>query len=65
MPDSDEVPELNPQNINLPETPEHPPVDALKQQAMLLWQAENRAAIEASNQFVERHGLWSDGLRQF
>ncbi len=29
------------------------------------WLAENLAAIEATHQFLEQHGLWSDGLRQF
>lgn len=36
-----------------------------RQRAAELWQAENREAIEEHNRFVERHGLWSDGLRQF
>jgi antitoxin CcdA len=29
------------------------------------WLAENRKAIEAYNEHVERHGTWSDGLRTF
>jgi antitoxin CcdA len=37
-------------------------VRALQREA---WLAENREAIEAHNRFVERHGVWSDGLRQF
>lgn len=36
-----------------------------RQRAAELWQAENREAIEERNRFIERHGLWSDGLRQF
>jgi len=52
-------------NINLTELLERRVVEVLKQEAMSRWQAENREAIEASNQFVERNGLWSDGLRQF
>ena len=36
-----------------------------RQRAAELWQAENREAIEEHNRFIERHGLWSDGLRQF
>jgi antitoxin CcdA len=27
------------------------------------WLRENRAAIEAYNRHVEKHGVWSDGLR--
>jgi antitoxin CcdA len=29
------------------------------------WQAENAEAIAAANAFLSRHGLWSDGRRQF
>ena len=26
------------------------------------WLAENRAALESANEFLDRYGLWSDGL---
>lgn len=52
-------------NINLSELLERHLLIVLKQKAMARWQSENQEAVEASNQFVERHGLWSDGLRQF
>jgi antitoxin CcdA len=29
------------------------------------WLAENREAIEAHNEHVREHGVWSDGLRGF
>jgi antitoxin CcdA len=29
------------------------------------WYEENRAAVDASNELMERHGLFSDGLRKF
>lgn len=29
------------------------------------WLDENREALADANEFLERHGLWSDGLRQF
>jgi antitoxin CcdA len=29
------------------------------------WLAENEEAFDAYNRHVERHGLWSDGLRRF
>ena len=29
------------------------------------WLAENRAALADANAFLARHGLWSDGQRQF
>ena len=52
-------------NFNLSEMLECALTAKLLQQARERWQAENREAIDAHNQFVERHGLWSDGLRQF
>jgi len=52
-------------NFNLSELLERRLAKVLKQEAMARWKVENREAIEASNRFVERHGLWSDGLRQF
>ena len=30
-----------------------------------LWKRENKAAIEAYNQLVEEHGIFSDDLRSF
>lgn len=29
------------------------------------WLEENREALADANAFLERHGLWSDGQRQF
>jgi transcriptional regulator with XRE-family HTH domain len=29
------------------------------------WREENHGAIADANMFLERHGLWSDGKRQF
>jgi|GraSoiStandDraft_44_1057316.scaffolds.fasta_scaffold635334_2 antitoxin CcdA len=29
------------------------------------WYAENKEAVDAYNEFVERHGLFSDGIRTF
>jgi antitoxin CcdA len=29
------------------------------------WYAENREAVDASNELVEKHGLFSDGARMF
>ena len=52
-------------NVNLSETLERGLTTLLSQMARERWQAENSEAIEAHNRFVERHGLWSDGLRQF
>lgn len=53
------------QNVNLSEMLESALAGRLRHEAMRLWQEENLEAIEASNRFVERNGLWSDGLRLF
>jgi antitoxin CcdA len=37
----------------------------LRQLARERWLAENRAGIEAYNEQVEQHGVFSDGLRTF
>ena len=37
----------------------------LEQRARELWLAANRAGIEAYNEQVEKHGVFSDGLRAF
>jgi antitoxin CcdA len=29
------------------------------------WYEENKEAVDAHNEFVEKHGLFSDGLRKF
>jgi antitoxin CcdA len=29
------------------------------------WYEENKAAVDASNELLERYGLFSDGLRKF
>jgi antitoxin CcdA len=52
-------------NINLSETLERGLITLLSQEARVRWLSENREALEAHDRFVERHGLWSDGLRQF
>jgi antitoxin CcdA len=39
--------------------------DMTASEAQARWLSENREALESHDRFVERHGLWSDGLRQF
>jgi antitoxin CcdA len=29
------------------------------------WYEENKEAVDSINKFIEEHGLWSDGGRQF
>ncbi len=53
------------QNINLSQTLENSLEQILKARDREEWQKENQKAIDAANLYVECHGLWSDGLRQF
>lgn len=38
---------------------------ALREEARKRWREENREAIEAYNERIRTHGVWSDGLRRF
>jgi antitoxin CcdA len=40
-------------------------VDVVKQRQRERWLAENRDAIAAYNDHVEKHGAFSDGVRTF
>lgn len=52
-------------DINLSATLEQGLIDALKAKQRAQWLAENRSAMGAYNQYVEAHGVFSDGLRSF
>lgn len=52
-------------DINLSATLEQALIDALKKKLRDQWLAENQAAIEAYNEHVEEHGVFSDELRTF
>jgi antitoxin CcdA len=38
---------------------------AEREQAARQWYEENKEAIDSYNRLVERHGLFSDGIRKF
>lgn len=52
-------------DINLSATLEKALADSLRQHQRQQWLAENREAISAYNDEVERDGVFSDGLRGF
>lgn len=52
-------------DINLSATLEQALAEAVRQKQRQRWLAENKAAIEAYNEHVETHGVFSDGLRGF
>jgi antitoxin CcdA len=52
-------------DINLSATLEQALVEVVKQRQRERWLAENRDAIAAYNDHVEKHGAFSDGVRTF
>jgi antitoxin CcdA len=45
---------------------ELPPLsEAERKRAAEQWYKENKEAVDASNEYVAKHGLWSDGIRMF
>lgn len=51
--------------INLSATLEQELVHLIRQKRRVQWLKENRPALDDYNAFVEKHGVFSDGLRQF
>lgn len=51
--------------INLSATLEQALVEALRKKQREQWLAENRDAMQAYNEHVDKHGVFSDGLRSF
>lgn len=51
--------------INLSATLEQALAAALRARQQAAWLAENKAAMAAYNDHVEKHGVFSDGLRSF
>ena len=51
--------------INLSATVEQTLEEIVRKQLAERWLAENREAIDAYNDAVDRHGVFSDGIRRF
>jgi antitoxin CcdA len=51
--------------LNLSETAERAIAEAVREEKVRRWQEENREAIEATNRYVEEHGLPLAEYRQF
>ena len=51
--------------LNLSATFERALIEELRRAQRERWREENRAAVAAHNDFVEKHGVFSDGLRSF
>jgi antitoxin CcdA len=52
-------------NLNLSQVLEAGLAEAIRRQEGEAWLKRNRAAIEAYNEHVEKHGVFSEGLRSF
>jgi len=51
--------------VNLSATLERALMEELAEAKRKKWQQENRDAITAYNEYVEKHGTFSDGVRSF
>jgi len=51
--------------LNLSQVLEAGLEDAIRREEGAQWLKRNRAALEAYNEHVEKHGVFSDGLRSF
>ena len=51
--------------INLSQTLEAELEKRVREARAKAWAEENRDAIESQNRWVEKNGLWSDGIRMF
>ncbi len=51
--------------LNLSQVLEAGLADAIRRQEREAWLRRNRGALDAYNEHVEKHGVFSDGLRSF
>jgi len=51
--------------LNLSQVLEAGLVDAVRRYERAQWLEKNRAALDAYNEHIEKHGVFSDGLRSF
>jgi len=51
--------------LNLSQVFEAGLAEAIRQKEREAWLKKNRAALDAYNRYVEKHGVFSDGLRSF
>ena len=51
--------------LNLSQVLEAGLADAIRRREREEWLRKNRGALEAYNEHVEKHGVFSDGLRSF
>ena len=52
-------------NINLSATLEAALAEQVRAEEQNQWKKDNAKAIQAYNSFIDKHGVFSDGLRKF
>jgi antitoxin CcdA len=62
---SDLLSKARAKKINLSATLERALAQQLRQSEREKWKSDNKEAIEALNELVEKHGLFSDSFRDF
>jgi len=63
--DSDLLDRARRLKLNLSQAVETGLAEAIRRHERAQWLEKNRAALEAYNDHVEKHGVFSDGLRSF
>ena len=63
--DANLVAEARKLNINLSQTLEKAVISELREAQREKWLRDNRRAVQAHNQRVEEHGVFSEGVRGF
>lgn len=63
--DGDLIDQARRLKLNLSQVLEAGLVDAVRRHERAQWLEKNRAALDAYNDYVEKHGVFSDGLRSF
>ncbi len=63
--DSDLLDRARRLKLNLSQAVETGLAEAIRRHERAQWLVKNRAALEAYNDHVEKHGVFSDGLRSF
>lgn len=62
---SDLLEQAREKKINLSQTLENALISLIKQKQREQWVKENDSAIKEYNERIEKHGVFSDGLRKF
>ena len=63
--DGDLIDQARRLKLNLSQVLEAGLVDAVRRHERAQWLEKNRAALDAYNEHIEKHGVFSDGLRSF